>query len=414
MKNKVVVKTVIALMLLAAIAMNIAGCAKKAYASELTQNVTASAVTGKAIDAKFCDAQRRLAVDMINTASDADKNTNVLVSPLSAMLALAMAANGAQNDTLSEIEQLLGGMKTDELNEYVYSFMSGLSSTDETKFKYANSIWLLDDTLDVKSNYLQKIKDYYQAQVFRCKPGNAAVDEMNSWVNENTDGMIKKIVDKISNDTVLMLMNTLAFDGEWSQPYMSDNVSREVFTAYDNSLHTVDMMLSSENMYLEDTDAKGFVKRYKGGKFSFAVLLPNRGIDINEYISSLDGAKLGGLLNGAEYANVVAKIPKFECDYTIVMNDMLKSLGMEKAFTDQADFTGIAGIPLRISEVIQKTYINVDEHGTKASAATLIKGETKSAAPDEPKSVICDRPFIYMIIDNDSNIPLFIGTVKNF
>ena len=180
------------------------------------------------------------------------------------------------------------------------------------------------------------------------------------------------------------------------------------------------MMSGSEGIYLNDGQATGFVKYYRDPRYSFAAVLPNEGVSLDEYIASLDGEKLQNLLNTKEYCEVNTKMPKFEFDYELNMNDTLKALGMPTAFLPGiADFSGLndlEGMPTWIGKVIHKTHIDLSESGTKAAAVTAVIMEAGCAIePDkpEPKEVTLDRPFLFMIVDNTTELPIFIGTVKD-
>ena len=176
-------------------------------------------------------------------------------------------------------------------------------------------------------------------------------------------------------------------------------------------------MYGSEGTYLEDENATGFMKRYKGGKYAFVAMLPNEGVSVSEYIESLDGESITALLANPQYATVDTSIPKFETEYDVEMSAILQAMGMTDAFNvSTADFTGLGtytDMNIYISRVLHKTYISVGEKGTKAGAATVVEMECGSAMPTEPKEVYLDRPFVYMLVDCENNIPFFIGTLMD-
>ena len=177
------------------------------------------------------------------------------------------------------------------------------------------------------------------------------------------------------------------------------------------------MMTSEERLYLCDENSTGFIKNYSGGKYSFAALLPNEGIDIYEYIQGLTGERLQNTFDGAQASAVKATMPKFSYEYESSLNDALKKLGMNSAFDEsKADFSKMGKSSngnIFISEVKHKTFICVDERGTKAGAVTSVAMDNGAADPMSMHSVKLDRPFVYMIIDNDTNLPLFIGAVTD-
>ena len=179
----------------------------------------------------------------------------------------------------------------------------------------------------------------------------------------------------------------------------------------------VEMMSGSEYSYLEDENATGFLKYYKDANFAFAAILPNESISVNEYIDSMTGESLQKMLTNVQHTKVKTKMPKFKYEYKINMNEMLKALGVKDAFVPgTADFSKLNTVEealTHIGLVLHKTFIQVDERGTKAGAATLVAMAAGAALEPEPKYVTLDRPFIYAIIDRETNLPVFIGTVQH-
>ncbi len=174
-------------------------------------------------------------------------------------------------------------------------------------------------------------------------------------------------------------------------------------------------MYGSENIYLSDENAKGFVKNYKGNKFAFAALLPNEGVDVNDYLNSLDGDRLHAIFSNASNEEVVTSIPKFEFEYSASLSDVLKKMGMPRAFDKvDAEFSGLGKTVdnIYIDEVLHKTFISVDEKGTKAGAVTVVDNTCAEANFVERKEVRLNRPFIYMLIDCETNTPFFIGVLN--
>ena len=234
----------------------------------------------------------------------------------------------------------------------------------------------------------------------------------------NSDVLCPKILDKIPDETVMYLINALAFEAQWSSIYETNQVRDGKFTKEDGTKQNVELMYDSVGVYLEDDLATGFIKSYSGGKYAFAAFLPKAGVTVDEYVNSLDGSHLNALLSEPEYVTVNTAIPKFENEFESEMSQILKSMGMTEAFMPaSADFTSLgtwSGENIYIGRVIHKTYIQVGERGTKAGAVTVV-GMDKFAGsdPGEIKQVYLDRPFVYMLIDCENNIPFFIGTLMN-
>ena len=337
---------ILSLILICSMAVNLTGCATKVQAADLMEGVQANTVTGKAADDAFAQSQMRLAVELFQSSVLESKDENVLISPLSIQLALAMTANGADGNTKAEMEALLGGeISLEDLNEYLYSYVNNLPSAEKYKLQIANSIWFRDDEgrLQVEKDFLQKNADYYGAQAYKAAFDDQTLKDINNWVKDHTDGMIDSILDQIDEDAVMYLINALVFDAEWQHVYDKSDVYKGKFTNIGGTEKQVDMMHSEETVYLQDENAIGFMKPYSGSKYNFAVLLPNEGVDIYEYIAGLTGESLMETLSTPQLGMVMATLPKFSYEYELTMNDVLKELGMPSAFSgDTADFSKMA------------------------------------------------------------------------
>jgi len=386
-----------------------------ASAADLMVGVNSNRVSGKSASDEFIANMADFSIDLFKRSITANKNS--LISPLSVTLALAMTANGADNETLSQMEALLGGdIPLDDLNEYLKAYVTALPSLEKSKLSIANSIWFRNENerLSVLPTFLQKNADYYDAAVYSAAFDSQTVKDINNWVSTSTDGMINKILDEISDIHLMFLINAVVFDAEWLHVYDKSNVKDGIFTDVLGNNGIIDFMHSTEYNYLYDDTATGFIKAYAGGAYSFAALLPNYDVPIDIYIESLTGEKFMSIIGNASNETVFTSMPKFEFDYDISMINALSDLGMPDAFKDdKADFSKMAITAddvLYISNVLHKTYISVDELGTRAGAVTMVAMAGTGAALD-PKVVNLDRPFVFAIIDNSTNLPIFIGTL---
>ncbi|MBE6618455.1 MAG: serine protease [Ruminococcaceae bacterium] len=350
--------------------------------------------------------------------ASAREGENTLISPLSVLYALSMTANGAEKETLAEMESVLG-MRTGELNEYLYSYMKNLPQGEKYKLSVANSIWFRDDDrFTVNGDFLQTNADYYKADIYKAPFDDSTLKDVNNWVNGKTDGMIPEILDQISDQSIMLLVNALAFDAEWIDPYTKDQVRDGKFTKEDGTKQDASFMYGYEDSYIQDENAIGFVKYYSGAKYAFVALLPNEGVSVSDYVSTLDGEKVLRLLSSQKGADVSTAIPKFEIEYDVEMSKILQNMGMKEAFDgDKADFGKLGSSEagnIYISRVIHKTFISVGEKGTRAGAATVVDMvESCMPMPQERKVVILDRPFVYMLVDCENNLPFFIGTMMD-
>jgi serpin B len=230
--------------------------------------------------------------------------------------------------------------------------------------------------------------------------------------------MVKRILNQIPDTAVMYLINALAFDAEWQNIYEESQIRSGTFTTESGNPRDVEMMYGSEYQYLDDGNATGFVKYYAGHNYAFVALLPNKGLSLENYVASLSGNGLRNTLQNVQNVQVKTAIPKFESEYSVEMSDILKSMGLTDAFdSNLANFTGLGEWKtgnLFINQVIHKTNITVDEKGTKAGAATAVEVASEAACiQEELKTVYLDRPFVYMLIDCDTNLPFFIGTVMD-
>ncbi len=395
----------------------ITGCSTKIQGEDLMRDVQQDEKPVVQMSEVNSVALTDFAVRLFQSSVEESKNT--LISPLSVLSALAMTANGAKEETLSQMEAVFG-MTTAELNEYFRSYMQALPQGEKYKLNLANSIWFTEDErFTVKEGFLQTNADYYGANVYKTPFDNTTVKDINNWVKEKTDGMIPEIVDQISPNEVMYLINALAFDAEWASTYKGSQIRDGIFTKEDGQKQDVEFMCADENVYLEDENATGFVKYYKDYKYAFVALLPNEGVSVAEYVSGLNGENLNRLLTNSLNATVKTSIPKFESEYLTEMSEVLSKMGMADAFDgDKADFTGLGTSTkgnIYINRVLHKTFISVAEKGTKAGAATVVAmGEKTAFVEEEPKIVCLDRPFVYMLIDCESNVPFFVGTMMNF
>ncbi len=384
------------------------------------------------LDDNFTKVHNGFAATLLEACAEEKPGKNIMISPMSVALALGMTANGAKGKTLEEFDTVFGysqmmpvvdpeegAVLSDEtpldvFNEYCAGW---LTTQDEDILRTANSVWFRDDEsmIHVPEAFLQTLEAYYQAEAYSAPFDDTTVSDINSWVNEKTDGMIPKIIEKLSPQAAMLLINALCFEADWATQYKDYQVRDEDFTCADGSTVTAQMMYDDEYEYLHDANAQGFVKRYIG-PYSFIGVLPNEGVSLAEYLDSLADGGLQNLLDSRDYAMVRTGLPKFEFDYSASLKEILPALGMSGAFTEgQADFTGLndaPGVDTWISDVLHKTYISLDESGTRAAAVTAVEMGVNAAAPQEMKEVILNRPFLFMIYDETNHVPVFIGTVN--
>lgn len=349
---------------------------------------------------------------------------NSLISPASAEFALTMAAMGANGETLDEMLTVLcPGSTLEELTAYAGGLNDTLTYTNRTSFHIANSMWtnetLLGDCLN--ETYADTLKEEMNAEATMLPFNDRAVKEINNWVDENTNGMIPSLLEEISPETAMYLINAMAFEGKWSDQYTEFQIHDEIFTNAAGAEENAEMLRETGRFYLENDDATGFIKYYEGGEYAFLAMLPNEEGAIEDFVSDMTAEDYLTFWNSVtrDY-DVRTALPCFTYSYDTIMNDALIDMGMPTAFTEgAADFSPMVTdetVNLYINRVIHKTFIELNENGTKAAAVTAVEMNCESAMIEEPreiKEVILNRPFVYAIVDASSGLPIFIGTVNS-
>ena len=406
----------IAILLVFAVTIGLSACSQ-VDTRDLMQDISARTVNVQPDMDAGAEAAADFAVRLFQISME-EKNT--LISPLSVFYALAMTANGADGETLEQMEQVIG-MKMDALNGYMLTYLEQLPESKDYKLSLANSVWLKEDPcFVVEKSFLQTNADYYGAEIYQATFDENTRKAINHWVEEHTDGLIPEILDRIPDKAVMYLVNALVFDGKWDREYKEYQIREGKFTTEDGVRQNVDMMHSEEHTYLKDDMVTGFMKYYKGRQYAFVALLPNEDVSLSQYVESLTGEQLRNLINRAQNVPVYASIPKFETEYSCEMQEALQKMGMTNSFDWRlADFSRLGrynadGMNLFINRVVHKTFISVSEQGTRAGAATVVEIAPGNAAPmEEIKEVVLNRPFLYMIVDCETGFPIFMGAMRS-
>ena len=271
----------------------------------------------------------------------------------------------------------------------------------------------------MREDFITTSREYFNSEIYKSPFSDGIQDKVNSWCDEKTNHMIPKILNTAPTDTVLMLVNAIAFDGEWEDPY-EDNQIKEgcTFTSYNGTKQTVTMLSSNESYYLSDDSCTGVIKNYKGRDFAFMALLPNEDIDMQDFVNDMTADSFISLFNNKTSEEVITQIPEFTYDYDTDLVNSFKQMGVTDAFDpDTADFSKMVtdtDFEIFIGSIVHKTHIELDRNGTKASAATIVteKSEAGPSPENQPKRVILDRPFVYAIIDTRNGIPIFLGVLN--
>ena len=353
----------------------------------------------------------------VNEGLKADKN--LMISPLSISLALAMAYNGAGGETKMQMETMLhkAGLTPDEINGSYKTLVEALKSHDaKVELAIANAIFY-DQNFTVKPGFISTNKNYYAAEVddLDFSKTTATLDRINGWVKTNTRGKIENILDKISPDEVMFLVNAIYFNGKWTYQFDKKKTQNRTFYKENGGeVQVPTMMLEKMTLPFAASEKFSMLELpYGSKKYSMLILLPNNNYTTNDVVEGLDQDVFKNWLDKLQEKSLKVYLPKFEFAYEKSLVECLKALGMVDAFSPFAsDFSGISDrSDLFISEVKHKSFIKADEEGTEAAAVTSIGFELTSYQPDPVFDV--NRPFVFAIREKDTNALLFLGKVND-
>ena len=350
-------------------------------------------------------------IDRINTAEEGD----FIISPLSMQFLLGMILDGAQNGTAEEICQVLGygEGEVNAVNEYCLSMLEQLPSLDrKTKLSIANAIFV-NKLYELNDSYKNTVGKYYQAEVANLdfSDGAGSLKAINGWCNNQTDGMIPKVLDKVSTEMSAYLFNAMYFKSEWKEKFPKSNTVNETFTTEDGATKKVPMMKNKEDFMYQDNDCFRVVSLpYGNGAFSMKVILPQTGKSLAEVTSALKTADWNGFLSEMVTCNVDLWLPKFETKYSKKLNDILSDMGMPSAFSViDADFKAMSDAAICLSFVEQDAVIKVDEEGTEAAVVSYSGMLDGSVGPGAHIVFHADHPFLYLITESSTGAILFAG-----
>jgi serine protease inhibitor len=342
---------------------------------------------------------------------------NYLISPISVSTALSMTYLGANGETKRAMEQTLGigSIPAEQLNIANRSLQTLLENIDpKVNLSIANSIWARRG-VEFNPEFLKRNQDYYRARVETLDFADPqAPSVINRWVSEQTKNRIPTIVDQIPDDAVMYLINAVYFKGTWTSPFNKEATQEQPFTNSRGQQSNVPMMRRTGNYgHFSVNGAEGVSLPYGEGRMSMIVVLPPKGGSVQELVARLDAAAWRKLIDGISQKEVQLALPRWTASYETALKDALSALGMGVAFQpNRADFTGMrTERDLFISQVKHKTFIEVNEEGTEAAAATSVEVGATSAPMDEPVRFVADRPFLYAIREETTGTILFLGIV---
>lgn len=397
----------------------LSACGPETQAQELTAPpVSVQPAGSPAVD----QALTGFGLSLLQGARNAEGGP-VLLSPLSAALALSMAANGADGDTLAQFETILGGgVPLEELNAACAQLLSDYGDLGgSTECLIANSLWADPEGM-IREDFIGKCRGIFEAQVFsQDLSAPSVVPAVNGWVSEHTNEMIPNILSEPFNENAaLLLVNALYLKNTWETEFDPNATHLRGFYHQGNLKESMDFLNAGfvTFPYLQSETAQGVVLPYDDGRLAFFALMPEEGTELEGWLNSLDGNTFTGLLESRRDTEFLTlALPKFEAEWSGQLQDILSALGLDLAFDDTglADFSLLGDNPngYFLSQVIHAAKLEVNEQGTEAAAATVVEAVGGSAAPPETGvTLIFDRPFLYGIVDLQTGVPLFLGTFE--
>lgn len=367
----------------------------------------------------FVSSGNDFSFNLLKEISSVEEDINFMVSPISINYALAMTANGAEGNTQDEMLTTLGFEQSEieDFNEYFKFILEELTTLDsKVEFSIANSIWYKNG-FNVQQSFLDVNQEYYNAEIQSIDfSSSTAKDEINNWVANATHDKIETIIDDISGDAVMYLINAIYFLGEWKYEFdQSETQEREFYLSDNSTIQVSSMRVETDLKYFNAGGVKVVELPYGKGNFVMDIILPEYEQSTDELIQNLSNETWVEWTNGFYETAVNLTMPKFTFEYEKGLIEILQSLGISDLFNSgAADLSGINGSGgLFVSKVKHKTFIDVDEEGTEAAAVTSVEVSYTSVDPNAPIFVNINRPFVFLIREASTGVILFSGVVEN-
>jgi serine protease inhibitor len=370
------------------------------------------------VDTRLVGANTQFNLKLFLEIVKQNKGQNIFVSPCSLAISLAMTYNGASGETQTAMAQTLElqKMSREEVNQANADLRETLENREPNLQIYlANSLWVKEG-ISFNPEFLRINNDFYQAKVRSLNfhdPNFLSI--INDWVKQSTNGKIDKIIDQIEPNSIMFLINTAYFKATWSAPFSKEATHDHPFTLLDGTQrHYPTMFQLGEYRYLQNEVFQAVQLPYGEGRFNMYIFLPNQGVSINRFAENLSISNWGKWMHQFDLQQGCFGLPRFKIEYSVELNEPLKLLGMGIAFDEiRADFSGIYPIAqnIYIDKVKHKAFIEVNEEGTEASAATSVEIVLKEFLPKPQFNMIVNRPFFCTIQDNQTKAILFMGTI---
>jgi serpin B len=368
------------------------------------------------LDTRLIEASNRFSFNLFDRIAKKETNKNIFISPLSISLALSMTYNGARGETQNAMAKTLEaqGIAISEVNHFNRMLQESLLSSDKgTEISIANSLWASKD-VSLKQSFIDDNKIFYQAKLSNLNFSDRnAVTLINDWVKQQTKGKISKIIEETDRNTVIILVNAIYFKSAWKKPFEESKTKPKPFTLDDGTkIQHPAMTQSGFYRYLDTPQFQAIRLPYRSTRFSMDIFLPKSTANLTEFQKQLTAKNWQVWSDKFVKREGLIQIPKFKIEYRIDLVGTLKNMGMQIAFSSAADFRNLSTERIFITEVIHKTFVDVNEKGTEAAAVTLVNIARGLGSPEDFQMIV-DRPFFFAISDQRTGTILFMGAIKN-
>lgn len=370
--------------------------------------------------AQLINADNAFGFDLFKNLRNTGKEENLLISPFSVSVALAMTYNGADGQTKAEMEEVmqLNGLTPEQINSSYKKLITELQSLDEkVVFEIANAVYY-SEGFSIEPEFLTVNREVYDAEINGLDFSSPlAVETINNWVDEKTNGKINEIIRQLKPLDRMLLLNAIYFYGTWSKEFDKNGTQNREFMQADGTIIRVPMMNKLDTLpYFSADIFKAIKLPYGSGRYNLVVLLPHNEKSTHDIINNLSAENWQAWMKKFEPTERVdVTMPRFKFAFETSLKDVLSQMGMQKAFIPKAaDFSGISKEELFISEVKHKTYIDVNETGTEAAAVTSV-GFATTSFREEPPTVpfFVNKPFLFALTENETGVVLFLGEVQH-
>lgn len=367
--------------------------------------------------ADLVEADNKFGLELFNQIAADRPQENVFISPLSIALALQMTAHGSVGPTWKAMAgaMSLSGFSKSEVGAGNQKLRGDLDSADKNvTLDIANSLWLRAG-VKLQKQFSADCSKYYDAEVTTLDFSSPdAVGTINDWVAQNTGGRIKQIVSELTPEEILVLINAIYFKGTWTREFDKGLTAPRDFYGASSTAQRLMMNREDRFRYKADDTMQAVVLPYGDGRLNMYLFLPRDKKGLGKLIDATKPEDFAGLFTGFSEKKGTVTLPRFKIEFEQDLNAVLKQLGMGLAFAPGADFSGMVAPPntAAISDVLHKTFIEVNEEGTEAAAVTAVKMmATAMPRPEEKFSFVCDHPFLCAIRDDVTGSVLFLGAI---